>query len=64
MNKKIKVELFVWFDDGLVKNTYFFADGRRAMDFAYSNTWNILKVYDEDGDLWHQNAQANFETYA
>lgn len=64
MFKKFKVELYTWFNEGLNVNTFYFETGRLAMDFAYSQKWNVLKVYDADGDLMHQNAQANFETYA
>lgn len=63
MKNKFKVEIFVWHNDGLNVNTYFFKTGREAMDFAYSQKWNTLKVYDEHDILMHQNKN-NSETYA
>jgi len=52
---KFKVELFLWDNKGLTVTRKEFDDGRHAMDYGYSQPWNVLKVYDAEGDLFHLN---------
>lgn len=61
---KFKVEFYTWDKSGLTLGVLYYKNGREAMDGAYSHNWSTVKVYNDDGELMHQNSQKGFESYA
>lgn len=61
-----KIEIFVWENNGLKLFKFNKESARDAMDFAYGYAgWNVMKIYDPDGDLIHSNSTSKeVETYA
>jgi hypothetical protein len=60
-----KIELFIWHNRGLQVKSFKRPTSREAMDYAYSQKWDVMKVYDIDGDLMHVNSvNKQYEQYA
>jgi hypothetical protein len=61
---KFKVEFYSWEKSGLTLGVLYYKTSREAMDGAYGHPWNSVKVYNDEGELIHQNTQKGFESYA